>query len=605
MGLGFAVLVLAASAQQPSLGIKLSKFNVPVYYEPPNQTQLRWLLKGAQATPQTNGTMLVEEVTLEQFQPGGAREMLIETPDCRFSYATREASSARPLKMLLQEGRFALEGEGFLWRQTNALLVISNRVRTTVRGGWLESRSGPDAQAAMPLLGDVQILADQFIYDGKTTQAVYRGGVRVAATNLSLACETLTFRLPASGAGAVDRLVAEQGVAMDYGEFRATGDQAVFSPGDGLIRLTGRAGWHAQGREGQGDELLLNSATTTLHVNGSAKLKLSISGTGFLPQQAAVTPIAETTDRSVTLTSERYEIQTNRVSFTGRVEAVERAGDVARVRLTCGSLLATFGGSNQVQQLVAEQRVVIEQGERRLTGERARYDGASGVAELTGQPTWRDGARSGRGEVLLAHLQRSHFIARGDASLTLPRAEVGGLLNALAIRPDHPAVAKPKAHSAPADGPPTQITCGEYELSPEAVAFRGRVRAEDAQMRLTCDTLNVKLSPGGTNVVGITAHQNVVLSLVETNGQVTTTTCAQAVYTAATEVLELLGQPLVQRPDGSTFTAPVVKLNRATGTVSALGKARAVWRTPANETNSPALPFDQKPGKRNKRIPSP
>ncbi|HEY9175403.1 MAG TPA: LptA/OstA family protein [Verrucomicrobiae bacterium] len=603
--MGFALLVVPASAQQPSLGVKLSKFNVPVYYEPPHQTQLRWLLKGAQATPQTNGTMLVEEVTLEEFQAAGAREMLIETPDCLFSYATREASSARPLKMLLQEGRFALEGEGFLWRQTNALLVISNRVRTTVRGGWLESTSSREAQAEAPALGDVRILADQFIYDGKTTQAVYRGSVRVTATNLSLACEALTFRLPTSGVGAVDRLVAEQRVAIDYGELHATGEQAVFSPGDGMIQLTGQAQWQAQAREGRGDELLLNSTTTTLQVNGSAKLKLPISGTGFLPQEAAVAQTADATDRFVTITSERYEIQTSRASFTGGVEAVERAGNVTRARLTCSSLVAMFGGSNQVQQLVAEQRVVIEQGERRLAGEQARYDGASGVAELTGQPTWRDGDRSGRGEVLLANLQRSHFIVRGDASLTLPRAEAGSLLNALAIRPDEPAVAKPIAHSGAADGPPTLITCNEYELSPEAVAFRGRVRAEDTQMRLTCDTLTVKLSPGGTNVVGITADQNVVMSLIETNGQVTTATCAQAVYAAADEVLELLGQPLVRRSDGSSFTAPVVKLNRATGTVSALGKARAVWLTPGNETNSPVLPFDRKPNMRKKRTPTP
>jgi lipopolysaccharide export system protein LptA len=286
------------------------------------------------------------------------------------------------------------------------------------------------------------------------------------------------------------------------------------------------------------------------------------------------------------------------------VEAVEQAGDVTRARLTCGSLLATFGVSNQVQQLVAEQSVVMEQGERRLTGERARYDGASGVAELTGQPTWRDGARSGRGEVLLANLQRSQFIVRGDASLTLPRSEAGSLLNALAIRPGEPATAKPKSNSE-ASGTPTLITCDEYELSPEAVAFRGHVRAEDAQMQLTSDTLTVKLSPGGTNVVGITADQNVAMSLVETNGQVTTATCARAVYTAADEVLELTGQPLVRRPDGSWFTAPVVRLNRATGTISVLGKARAVWLPPGHETNSPALPFDSKPSKRKKRTSTP
>ena len=598
------LLAVPAFAQQPSLGVTLSKFNVPVYYEPPNQTQLHWLLKGAQAIPQTNGTIFVEQATLEEFQTTGPREMLIETPDCLFSYATREASSTRPLKMLLQQGQFALEGEGFLWRQTNSLLVVSNRVRTTISGGWFESKTAGEARAAVPPLGDVQILADQFIYDGRTTQGVYRGSVRVTGTNLSLASEALTFRLPASGGGAVDQLVAEQHVTIDYGELHAASDHAVFSPGDGLMRLTGQARWQAQGREGRADELVLDITSMVLQANGGASLKLPVSGTGFLPQKAGDSQKVAPADRIVNITSARYEVQADRASFSGGVEVIERAGELTQTRLTCTSLVATLGGSNQVQQLVAEQRVVIEQGERRLTGERARYDGASGVAEFTGQPAWRDGARAGRGDVLLVDLPRSQFTVRGSASLSLPHADSGRLLNALVVKPAGTTPAPLKAGDA-AGAPPTQITSDEYELSPEAVVFRGHVRVKDAQMQLTSDTLNIELSPGGTNVVGIIADRNVLVSLIETNGKVTTATCARAVYTATNEVLELTGQPSVQRPDGSFFTAPVVLLNRATGTISGLGKARIVWLPPGHETNAPTLFFDPKPNKRKRRAPTP
>jgi hypothetical protein len=32
------------------------------------------------------------------------------------------------------DGKYDVEGEGFLWQQTNSVLIISNRVRTTIRG---------------------------------------------------------------------------------------------------------------------------------------------------------------------------------------------------------------------------------------------------------------------------------------------------------------------------------------------------------------------------------------------------------------------------------------------------------------------------------------
>jgi hypothetical protein len=33
------------------------------------------------------------------------------------------------------DGKFVVEGEGFLWRQTNSFLTISNNVRTRIENG--------------------------------------------------------------------------------------------------------------------------------------------------------------------------------------------------------------------------------------------------------------------------------------------------------------------------------------------------------------------------------------------------------------------------------------------------------------------------------------
>lgn len=591
--LGLLVGGLDARGQPAGLGV-VSNFTVPDYYEPPHQTQLRWLLKGAEAVPQAGGRIVVRRLSLERFQPTGGRDMLIEAAECVYDSVNRQASSASPLTMQLQDGQFTLAGEGFFWQPTNSLLVISNRVRTTIRGGGLTS------QPAAPALGDAQVSADQFTYDGRTTQAAYRGQVRVTGTNLALACGQLSFALPTTGAGTVDTLVAEQDVAIDFGELHASGEHAVYTPGNGSMHLTGKAAWQAQGREGRGEDLLLDSSTLSLRVRGGAMLQLPVSGAGFIPRpEEPAAPSAVTTNRFVTVTAERYELQTNQVSFSGSVQAIERADNTVRSRLACGSLLATFGPSNQVQTLVAEQDVIMEQGERRLTGAHAAYDGTTGAVRFTGQPEWRDGERSGQGEVLLARLPQNQLAVRGRASLSLPHTETGGLFGDLTGGATNRLERLAKTNAAVA--PPTRISSDEYTFAPEEAVFRGQVRVDDAQMQLTTDALALKLAPGGTNLVSITADQNVVMSLVETNGQATRATCARAVYAATKGVLELTGQPRVQRPDGSWFSAEVIAYHPATGDLRARGRIHSKVMAPAGSaTNALVLPFNAKPGKRKK-----
>ena len=61
------------------------------------------------------------------------RQLTIEAPECLYDMKARSASSAGPLKIILGEDRMLVTGEGFLWQQAQASLIISNRVRTLVR----------------------------------------------------------------------------------------------------------------------------------------------------------------------------------------------------------------------------------------------------------------------------------------------------------------------------------------------------------------------------------------------------------------------------------------------------------------------------------------
>src|SRR2546425_324078 len=89
------------------------------------------------------------------------------------------------------------------------------------------------------------------------------------------------------------------------------------------------------------------------------------------------------TNPFVEIQSDNYELRTNSAVFRNHVRAEERADEQLRGRLDCGLMTVTFSGTNELQQLVAENDVVIEQGDLRFTGGKAVYSGDPGLLELT------------------------------------------------------------------------------------------------------------------------------------------------------------------------------------------------------------------------------
>ena len=102
-------------------------------YPPPNEAQVKTLLEGAKAQAQSAGMILITEARLKTFSTNGTLEMLAQSPKCTLDSVQKVVSSAGPLKIETTDGRFLIEGEGFLLQQTNSQLTISNRVHTVLR----------------------------------------------------------------------------------------------------------------------------------------------------------------------------------------------------------------------------------------------------------------------------------------------------------------------------------------------------------------------------------------------------------------------------------------------------------------------------------------
>src|SRR6516165_3858418 len=146
-------LLLFAGSSHAQKGFEAQGFQAADYYGSPHETQMKSFLKGAQARPLDNGLLLLIEALLKTFRETGEHELTVRAPECFYDRTNRTASSAGPMHAETADGKFSIEGEGFLWRQTNSSLFISNRVHTIVQSAALDPSAakqdskGPDSES--------------------------------------------------------------------------------------------------------------------------------------------------------------------------------------------------------------------------------------------------------------------------------------------------------------------------------------------------------------------------------------------------------------------------------------------------------------------------
>jgi hypothetical protein len=132
-GLWFAIAPGICAQQN---GIQhASNFASTEYYGSPNQQQIKSILSGAEALPQPGGQLIIKQLKLEIFNLDGKLEWVVIAPECVYDTFKGVANSPGHLEVRTGDGKFRVEGEGFLWRQSDSFLTISNNVRTVVEHG--------------------------------------------------------------------------------------------------------------------------------------------------------------------------------------------------------------------------------------------------------------------------------------------------------------------------------------------------------------------------------------------------------------------------------------------------------------------------------------
>lgn len=586
----------------PLPGLVLEDFVWPEYYPPPNEKQLRFRLQAAKAEPAEGAWVRVREVVLERYAADGRVELHVQTPRCDFHTATQEARSDGPLEVRIQSDRLVLEGQGFLWRQSNAWLVVSNRVRTVLRGGWLAEQVGPLSTNAQPLRlpgvgeGEVRIEADRFLFEGSTGRVEFLGKVRATETQAALACDELQFVLSGGPTGRVNRVEARGGVSLERAGLKATAERAVLDPALERVELTGNVQWERAGASGRADLLQWDLRRETLQARGRTLLHWTRAAGGMVPglQNALA---AGNGPVQLTVTSDSSELSPRLARFEGNVDVIETPAVGPPARLMCSRLVVRTDANGALESVDSTGGVIFEREDLRVSGSSCLYQARLNRVEVAGPAHWEAGGRSGAGDRLWMEPDRQRFGVEGNAELVWPRPPGDMLLGMAGAPPGGATVLHESAgtDADPAAGEPlwTRVRCGSYVWSADQLEFTGGVEVEDPQMEMSCARLRVRPPAEGEGEPDLMADGGVIVRLAGPAAARITATAQRAEYEAAAARLRLTGQPVIERGDGSRFVAEVVEYHRRTGVISTVGTYRArVERGDSPGTNAPpTLPW--------------
>ena len=107
----------------------------------------------------------------------------------------------------------------------------------------------------------VEITADLFTVDENTQQAVFTGNVVVVHPTVTVWAPKVVATYGAGGTSDIKTFEATGAVKLETTDQTATGQRAVFTPGDQLLRLTGDVVVVNAGGTVNSDELVVNLET--------------------------------------------------------------------------------------------------------------------------------------------------------------------------------------------------------------------------------------------------------------------------------------------------------------------------------------------------------
>ena len=237
-------------AQLPK-GFSGKKFSLP--WQDKKTSELKAILTGQNVKQITGSQVLVSDFGMRTFRNGNTNEveLIAEAPECFIDQTRTAAWSPGKIRAYTANTNLYIEGEGFFCQQSNAVLIISNKVQTIIRKEFLKSQSaGKKIAPPVSLVSGgtnevLRIFSDhvQFLYESNLV--TYTGNVRVEDAQMDLTCDVLNIQFSTNKT--LQQITAENRVVIvnKSDNSRATGKRATYTI-DGeneIVALTGNPFW--------------------------------------------------------------------------------------------------------------------------------------------------------------------------------------------------------------------------------------------------------------------------------------------------------------------------------------------------------------------------
>jgi lipopolysaccharide export system protein LptA len=564
----FCLFVICVSAHaQPAISGKVSGgFQAPASRD--NEGR-RHVLKGSDAKPIGNKIFEITAPRVTSFRPDNTLDMVIEAPICQFDSNSNIASSDSDLSFKTTDGRFSIQGAGWLWDPSQSHLTISNKVVALVQKSALANSSvGADARLKTQTNQPVRITSKFFIYDGNL--ATFDGGVRVEDGADTLICDKLMidFQNPEG----VQKIEAVGDVGLLQNETEVHSGRAIYNTKDNMIQILEKPVWKSGLREGSSDTLLLDRTKNAFFADGNVYMKLPFTNV-VSTNIVATTTNAPSTNRFLEIFSEKFRF-TN-ASTSGPSHAFYEKNVRARyeeTQLRCAELNVDFSTNNQVRRILASKDVEIVSGENHAFGDSAVYDVSTDKINLVGNPHWELGNTHGRSQTLVLFPKTKEIYAFQNVEMSMPSHAMANL-QLFGIRTNSPTTTNKQTT--------VQISANNFSHQNNVSVFHDNVQVIDERGKLECGMITV--STGASNQVQrIVAEKEVVISQKDLVAK-----GAQATYDVPQGLIYLTGNPSISST-GRVAVAEAFIINRNKNTFSVLpGKYRIKMEAKQKENTSP------------------
>ena len=285
-----------------------------------------------------------------------------ESPSCELSPGGKDFSSKDSIKFWTADERLIIEGMGWAWIKSQSLLIISNKVSTTIRKDFIDTNHSPGSSRPARQDGIINIHSDRFSFKRSTSQATFQNNVTAEDPGrLAMTCNQLRIHL-GEDSEKLKEVIAEGSVHLNLLDqklpVKAQAGRAIYSFGsdnEGTLELLDGPTWSASGYEGGGDRIVVSDGESQGHflVLGNAQASLDPKN---IRNQTLTSPNSKT--GLIEITADQYNFDGDKVQFEGLVKATQQQNWT----LQCDTLTAGVNQeSGQVREIDAKGNVRLTQ----------------------------------------------------------------------------------------------------------------------------------------------------------------------------------------------------------------------------------------------------